>query len=415
MVLVIDALDEACDDSKATGEAVRKELLAVLSSAAANLPSDLRILVTSRPEDDIATALHQPHVRRRVLGDSPKDSTEADIRTYIQSELAKHADELDSEWPNGQWLDELVIRSGNLFQWASTACKQIHGKPGSTPIDGFRTVLHSKHNGLHGLYFTILDRTFVFSDDDDPRVIRFRMVIGRILDARRPFLRETLRLLGTGDGRDVDPIISYLGALFKGVSSEVEPIRPLHASLRDFFFDEKSSGLYFVRPRSQDESLALACLRVMRTDLKFNMCSLKMSYYANFNRSHSDVTQRNESNMATAVEQPLKSTKGVASTSTAAWQKTGRFAEEARLQDGIPDHLSYACHFWADHLNTVPENDNPGVSGAIKHFLQSALLFWAEAMGLTEAVGLAMAQARSLLHLANVRTVNAISFSHSDS
>lgn len=120
------------------------------------LPLDLRILLTYCPEDDIRAALDKHHVQRRILGDLAQDaqSTEADIRMYIQHKLSI-VPILDPTSPHRQWLNELVKRSGNLFQWASTACNFIAGPeapPGSAPCDQLDIIMESSLFVLDDLY-----------------------------------------------------------------------------------------------------------------------------------------------------------------------------------------------------------------------------------------------------------------------
>ncbi|KAI6043974.1 hypothetical protein EDC04DRAFT_3056687, partial [Pisolithus marmoratus] len=62
VVIVIDALDVCVEGHK------RKDLLKVLATRAAELPTNFRILVTSRPEKDIVRALEdKPHVVTKIL------------------------------------------------------------------------------------------------------------------------------------------------------------------------------------------------------------------------------------------------------------------------------------------------------------------------------------------------------------
>jgi hypothetical protein len=374
IVLIIDALDEA--QTSNVDETGRKRILDVLADRAAELPLNLRILLTSRPLDDIHDALYnKAHVRYRSLSDLEEGATKSDIRTFIRHKLEKIAD-VEPE--------DLVVRSENNFQWASTACKFLtspYTLRGSKRSDRLKKILEPNGHGLQGLYNTILDQTFGFGSIVDDRVLRFRMVIGRILDARRPLSRSSLRLLSStppdndhdndNDEDDVYVIISCLGALFHGATVPDEPIRPLHTSLRDFFNadtfrvnqrDPGSRNLYFVQRHAEEANLAFACLRIMRADLKFNICDLETSHVPN-----------------------------------------SAIGDLASRVEAIPDHLKYACHFWAEHLNHSPQETRADLTGSITEFLSTKLLFWAEVMSLTEAVGLAAFQARTLLQLAKVR------------
>jgi hypothetical protein len=116
-VVVIDALDE-CGDQES-----RKVLLSILSEEIAELPSNFRLLITARPEQDIMSALGQnPHVRCRHMDTIDVNSTSADISLYVKAQLG-NVPTLERRWPNGDWSRLIVERSEGLFQWAFTACR----------------------------------------------------------------------------------------------------------------------------------------------------------------------------------------------------------------------------------------------------------------------------------------------------
>ena len=112
LVIVIDALDESgsADD--------RRQLLDVLSRhlTERKLPSNLRFLIASRPEEDIVDTLStcSPVVCKH-LGDVPDAVIDEDIERFIHHSLHQCA-ELESFWPNREWCRLLVRRSRHLFQ-----------------------------------------------------------------------------------------------------------------------------------------------------------------------------------------------------------------------------------------------------------------------------------------------------------
>ncbi|KAG2737693.1 hypothetical protein P692DRAFT_20649512, partial [Suillus brevipes Sb2] len=89
ILIVIEALDES---GKANS---REQILRLLAgklntstSQLAELPANFRILLTSRPFEDIHNALHAaPHVRHISLDDISPTSTEHDIQLYISHKL----------------------------------------------------------------------------------------------------------------------------------------------------------------------------------------------------------------------------------------------------------------------------------------------------------------------------------------
>ena len=51
-----------------------------------------------------------------------------------------------------------------------------------------------------------------------------------------------------------------------------------------------------------------------------------------------------------------------------------------RIKDRIPDHLSYACRFWAGHLQQT--EFDPGSLACLVDFLYVRLLHWLEILSL---------------------------------
>ena len=91
VVVVIDALDESGDD------ATRQHILGFLTSPdPAELPSNLRILVTCRPEADIRRGLNSVrHIKSRSLD----DCSECPFVRFDRTRQARTGNKLTFEWP----------------------------------------------------------------------------------------------------------------------------------------------------------------------------------------------------------------------------------------------------------------------------------------------------------------------------
>ena len=350
IVIVIDALDESGD------EASRKKLLEVLATRAKELPANLRILLTSRPEADIER-LFQPNeeIIIKNMDAIPKSSTNKDIKSYIYNRL---------EHLRGDGIDEecqgvLVSRCEGLFQWASVACEFIAGrKAGSTPKERYDvlikgTTLEAWH--LDELYTTVLSHLF----QDDRAIERFKSVLSLVLAAFEPISIESLDVLlrSSQDGNfNFHPkiILEFMGSLLSGVNGK-RPVRPLHTSFRDFLLDPSRSKGFHIDTSQIHKDFTVATMGIMNSQLSFNICHLESSYMLN----------RYVPNLAD------------------------------RIQECIPAYLSYSCRFWASHLQHVPSGD-PHVQTALALFLSQKLLFWIEVTSLLDMVH-AAAQALSFL------------------
>ena len=337
LVIVIDAVDESGD------RAGRRPLLrAIVEKIAKNIhATNLRFLITTRPEDDILTALSpNPQIKLMQLSEIPPNVVDRDIEKLIYHSLHQYP-ELEYSWPNQEWCRLLVRHSQHLFQWASTACSFIEGEGtvGLNPRKRFRKLLQSANtdggHSLDNLYRTILIQLFTSDDTQE----FFRTVMAIVLAIKEPLSVTSLSAL-FGEELDVLAIIKPMGSLLDGVLDEEKPIRPLHTSFRDFLLDETRSSIFHVHILPQHSlHLGQALLRCMQKMLRFNICDIK------------DSRVRNPA----IPDLPSRVTKA------------------------IPPHLAYSCQYWMHHLQ---DTYTPDLLNEVTLFFKAFLPFWLEAISL---------------------------------
>ena len=176
VVVVIDALDESGT------ERTRATVLRVLAAHGAELPENIRILLTSRPLVDIREALNtSPHIYARSLDAIDAELTMRDIHLYVSTRLMSLRDTFSEE--NFQ---QLATKSGGVFEWARLACDFISPRIGVIPKDRFHEIMsHAPGDGrtlLDEMYTTFLRDLFRGSDE---RQI-FRSVMRQILWLKEP-------------------------------------------------------------------------------------------------------------------------------------------------------------------------------------------------------------------------------------
>lgn len=328
-VIVIDAFDE-CGTSNE-----RAQVLKILTQRANEIPDGIRVVVTSRAEDDIVTALDQSQSELCVLkmGEIPKNQTERDIYAFVVDTLRdEHG--LSSQ---ASRLTELALAAEESFQWASTACAFIKNRNGrgaaTTPKTRLQQVL-SKGKGLDGLYGMILDaldRAFCDGtpldqlEDPDDGFNRLQTILGILACAREPLSLQAIISLGIQPDSEVDVdeyhwVLRRLASLFTGTHDVTSLIIPLHTSVTDFLLDKGRSKAYYVNPAQFKDILASRCLDIMLTGdkgLRFNICKLPTSYKRN--RDIPDI--------------------------------------EELVKKNISLELSYSCRFWAHHVSEVEKFD----------------------------------------------------------
>jgi hypothetical protein len=350
ILVVIDALDESGDTTSGIG------LQTFLAKNLNRLPPNFRLVITSRPEHAIVSALAEAQsVKIKYMDDAELAvGTHGDILAFFQRRL-----------PSNEFrhhVEALAVKAEGLFQWAAVASQLILHPPARFRYSGEKCVNHLLEPGtnrhgqdlLDGLYKDVLEGYFT---DQEARVL-FRSVVGPLITSIVPLTIRSLIPLRQHASYDEDSdtvvtgILSCLGSLLSNVNSSDKtlPIIPLHTSFRDFLTSKDKSGDFYVGVRDTHRQLAHSCLNLLLDPLdglKFNICKLETSYLAN-----DDVKDLN-----------------------------------TRVDQHIPPALLYACHFWGDHLkNTDPKMD---LFGKVEILFKEKFLFWLEALSLTRNIGLA--------------------------
>ncbi|KIO01892.1 hypothetical protein M404DRAFT_28400 [Pisolithus tinctorius Marx 270] len=340
VVIVVDALDESGPERS------RKRLVSVLASAqAADLPRNVRILVTSRPFPDIEHELSAArHVAAASLDNVPAMSEENDIRLYIMRRLGPLRDIGATE------VYRIAQKAEGLFEWARLACEIVN--PSRTVKNGsvkerFDNIMLLPSGGLlDAMYQAILKNAI---PHDETALTQFRSVMQQIILTLEPLHMDALckmrsHFSANEDRHDMVAILESMSLLLSGVTDRSSPVRPLHASFYDFLIDPARSQTYFVGEPNM-YNLAFASMRILSNDLRFNICGLESSYFSN-----SEVVDLEE-----------------------------------RINENILPHLSYSCRFWAQHLERT--EFDLGLAKLVEGVLGSEkLLFWIEALSLLGAV-----------------------------
>jgi len=357
VLLVIDALDESGDVHS------REQILRMLagnsnpfSSKLTKLPTNLRILVTSRPLDDIREVLNTAsHVRHVSVNDTSHVSTESaehDIQLYITTKLGGS----HSAFNDGHFK-ELAQKSDGLFEWARLACEHIRGqnKVGVNRMKRFNDLLAGSSGGgallLDEMYHNILEDIM---PKDDSAIAAFRSVMGQIIASLEPLSLSALNAMRlhfpSGYGSfTVEEVIGQLGSLLTGTADSQTSVRPLHASFYDFLTDKSRSNKFYVDTSLVQSGLAFASMGVMEHGLCFNICSLESSYLPN-----SAVLDLSE-----------------------------------RVKKFIPSQLSYSCRFWGMHVRATSFDSS--LAKEVEAFFDGErLLFWLEALSVMENLGSAV-------------------------
>ncbi|KAG8708632.1 hypothetical protein FRC09_001120, partial [Ceratobasidium sp. 395] len=345
LVIVIDALDE-CGDI-----VTRRHLLTCLRGML-RLEPQLRLIVTSRPDQDIQDFFGSMGANLCTKYDllQVEYGAQADIRILINDHLS---DVTPADgWPSNA-VDELSLRSNGLFVWAVTACRFILG--GFDQTKRLNQILASMQTDnvsvdLDILYATVVENSAPDDASDNMKYITNCLGAVIVTAAHTPLSIPNLaQLLGE---RIPDQILNRtlesLSSVLYVDQKQGNVVRVLHHSFMDYITDSSRSKDLCVDLKRQNTILAECCLEVMNKDLKFNICGLETSHLLNTQVQNLD----------------------------------------GRVQNTIRPHLSYSCLYWSSH---VADGNIDALEAHLRQFLfQIPLVYWIEALSLLGKLGTAI-------------------------
>jgi hypothetical protein len=233
ILIAFDALDE-CGTTEE-----RRMLLRVLGTESSRLPSFIRVLLISRPVEDISAALQgKQHILARDLEVS-SDVGSGDIVAYIGHHLRdiqRRKLPQQPDWPGDEVIQNLGQRSCGLFIWASTVVKFIDR---FDPANCLAIILRGETSpkaqlALDKLYVASLENAYEWDDDDF--IEHFRSVLEVVLVLQNPLATSTLdRLLCLPEGQKSGRTVSALAC----VIADEPLLHLLHPSFADFLFSRE--------------------------------------------------------------------------------------------------------------------------------------------------------------------------------
>jgi len=347
-VVVIDALDE-CGDTQS-----RASILKVLIDAAA-LASWLRIIITSRPELDINHSLGT--AAKYELG-TDQEST-ADLRTFAQRQLHLVASTrfLPTPWPEESLFNRVILRANGLFIFIKTLVLAL--EKSENPEESLRDALQSSASvgleSLYKLYSSILKAHSMTAS--------FWRMIAVITTAQyRPLRKETIAGLAGVGSNFVEKWASDLGSLLYRDEGANGAIRVRHLSISEFFASNRCD--YRTDLRAAHVQQGIACLQTMVKQLRFNICKLKDSRFAN-----TDIKDLS-----------------------------------SRIEQNISDPLQYSSLYWSIHLRSTPDKtQHDAILGSLKEFFEGLYpLFWIEVLSVMGMVSTGAPSLRGVISLVKV-------------
>ncbi|KAJ7441363.1 quinon protein alcohol dehydrogenase-like superfamily [Mycena galericulata] len=255
-----------------------------------NLPIEL--FVTSRPERHIRPQFDNPADFRRVLRlhDTEDNIVTADISLYLRTCLdriqADNSSILPPTWASPADVEALTHHAGRLFIYASTAMKYIRESPRSR----LQTLISSKvytkgplTKPLDDLYNHILLNAVNIHRDESKEISLTKQILGTILMVGQPVSVALLGGLLGVPAWQVRERLDRLHAVIHVPAGDNDGVlSTFHASFGDFLTTAgRTSDEMLINPPAAHAALFSDCIRIMDSELHFNVSNCPTSYFPN--------------------------------------------------------------------------------------------------------------------------------------
>lgn len=267
IVIIVDGFDE-CSEKDTDS---RTQMLGLLLSAVLDIPTALRILISTRPIRDIEYAFQFSDKKEFILHDVARAEVDDDIRLYLQNALVGGwGAALLEDHPDA--IAILTTMAEGLFVSAGTAVRFLAEYPSIVVkrFDHLRSRMADKGavglRQIDVLYMVILDAGLSKLLDD--RDLPFEMVdlVKKILSSIA-LLREQLPLsalcdLLTMQESHATLVLERLKSVILLPGNPKHGIRALHASFSQFLIDNErcTDVRFYVDELEGHEVLSIACL-----------------------------------------------------------------------------------------------------------------------------------------------------------
>ncbi|GLB01569.1 hypothetical protein AtubIFM57143_001252 [Aspergillus tubingensis] len=353
LVLVIDALDE-CQNGRIYAQSIVK----LLATARTLGKVQLRIFVTSRPEDYLADGFTQiPSTTYcDVMIDGTRDvTTERDIRIFLEdklSDIAKRKQPNDGSqeaWPGKERAERLIERCRRLFIAAATACRLLEATGFLDATLDLLLNTYKQHVSLtkdiDEMYKFVLKQAITERGPDSIYLIPlFQLVVGSVITMPEALsLRNLATLLRESCG-NIRIMLKDLKSVLVVPEDDDSQVSIFHLSFRDFLVDPNrcDDERLVIDEKGANKELFHRCMDILheKNYLRRNICDL-----------------RHPGTAAIELSQEI-------------------------INKHLPQEVQYACWYWGTHINCAGSIQTTEATRLLT-FLKEHFTHWLEALSLT--------------------------------
>ncbi|KAG1777331.1 hypothetical protein EV702DRAFT_273498 [Suillus placidus] len=273
VVFVIDAIDECTSETELT------DLISLLGEVLhdPNVPA-IHILLTSRSESHIREAIQKLDVQ--LVDEIPGDGTifsfdgtdvDQDIYVFLEHSFTQLRHRYPGfPQPSGDQLTRLVSRAGRRFIVASTMIEFIvNDNDGyKDPRDRLELMLECTCDFLPGTAVYKLYDLILSTCASPRRAYQYLSTVAALADPLP--IAQISKLLGLGQGRDVEAVLVQLRSIMDIPTDNRIPVNFFHSSVCDYASDPSNCGLPEIQIQDitpPHSLLAESSLRLMMRDI----------------------------------------------------------------------------------------------------------------------------------------------------
>ena len=279
VVIVIDGVDELAKVSPS----VLSKVTSVLCKIMSDLPTNVKILIFSRPEQAI-TAKIPLHVKRLDLA---TENSIYDVDRLVRATLRELAESHEwNDWPSENQVSLLCQLAAGHLGLVSTALRwitsqlELEGKARRDKV--IEEVSQLGMGELHELYAFILHR--ILPPPKDPARNRYlnglKTVLGCLVVLQQPLDIDTISTLLSLDDFDVPHCMKRISSLIvEGTESLTERTVPqVHKSCVDYLVSSRPLPGLRINPTEHHHALTTTCFETINKRLIFNVGHITTSH-----------------------------------------------------------------------------------------------------------------------------------------
>ena len=277
VVVVIDGVDELANSAVFALSKVTSVLCNIMS----DLPTNVKILIFSRPEQMIIGEI-PPHIKRLDLA---TENSIHDVDQLVRAKLREVAKVYKwSDWPSEHQVSLLCRNAAGHLGWAATALRWIAGQieyEGSARRDdAIEEVSQLGMGELYELYDFILLRILPPKDPARKRYLKGLLtVLGCLVVLQRPLDIGSISMLLSLNDFDVTHCMRRISSIIiDGTESLTERTVPrLHKSVVDYLVSGSPHPGLRINLTEQHHSLTTICFKSIQK-LTFNIGHITTSH-----------------------------------------------------------------------------------------------------------------------------------------